>query len=148
MASRIWVPLLGLLLLSSWTVMAEARNSKHAKYMDPKQPIEARIDDLLIRMTLEEKVDQMTQLERQNLIAKIMRKYAIRSILSGGGSVPRTNATVKDWVKMVNKFQKWALSSRLVIPMMYEIDAVHGNNNVYEATIFPNNIGLGATRQV
>ncbi|KAL6976522.1 beta-glucosidase [Sarracenia purpurea var. burkii] len=116
--------------------------------MDPKQPIEARIDDLLSRMTLEEKVGQMTQLERQNLTAKIMKKYTIRSILNGGGSVPWPNDTAKDWVKMVNMFQKWALSSRLGIPMMYAIDAVHGNNNVYKATIFPHSIGFGATRQV
>ena len=49
---------------------------------------------------------------------------------------------------MVNEFQKGALSTRLGIPMIYGIDAVHGHGNVYKATIFPHNIGLGATRQV
>jgi beta-glucosidase len=72
--------------------------------------------------------------------------FFIGSILSGGGSVPKPKATAKDWVDMVNEFQKGALSTRLGIPMIYGIDAVHGHNNVYNATIFPHNVGLGATR--
>mgnify|MGYP003702052719 CR=1 FL=1 len=70
------------------------------------------------------------------------------SVLSGGGSVPAPQATPAVWVNMVNEFQKGALSTRLGIPMIYGIDAVHGNNNVYNATLFPHNIGLGATRHV
>lgn len=70
------------------------------------------------------------------------------SVLSGGGSVPKEKASAETWIKMVNEFQKGALSTRLGIPMIYGIDAVHGHNNVYKATIFPHNIGLGATRQV
>ncbi|CAL0299228.1 unnamed protein product [Lupinus luteus] len=68
------------------------------------------------------------------------------SVLSGGGSVPKKQASAEDWVDMVNDFQNGALSTRLGIPMIYGIDAVHGHNNVYNATIFPHNIGLGATR--
>jgi hypothetical protein len=68
------------------------------------------------------------------------------SILSGGGSVPAPQASPSIWVNMVNEFQKGALSTRLGIPMVYGIDAVHGNNNVYNATLFPHNVGLGATR--
>ncbi|KAM1469369.1 hypothetical protein ACFX1Q_040006 [Malus domestica] len=70
------------------------------------------------------------------------------SVLSGGGSAPLPEASAEDWVNMINEFQKGALSSRLGIPMIYGIDAVHGHNNVYNATIFPHNVGLGATRQV
>lgn len=70
------------------------------------------------------------------------------SILSGGGSVPAQRASPEAWINMVNDFQKGSLSTRLGIPMIYGIDAVHGHNNVYKATIFPHNIGLGATRQV
>lgn len=70
------------------------------------------------------------------------------SVLSGGGSAPRDNATAEDWVNMVNEFQKGSLATRLGIPMIYGIDAVHGHNNVYKATIFPHNVGLGVTRQV
>lgn len=67
--------------------------------------------------------------------------------MSGGGSVPSKEASAQDWVQMVNEIQQGALSTRLGIPMIYGIDAVHGHNNVYNATIFPHNIGLGATRQ-
>lgn len=70
------------------------------------------------------------------------------SMLSGGGSVPNPQATVVDWINMVNGFQNGSLSTRLGIPMIYGIDAVHGHNNVINATIFPHNVGLGATRQV
>jgi beta-glucosidase len=73
---------------------------------------------------------------------------SVGSILSGGGSVPAPQATPAMWVNMVNEFQKGALSTRLGIPMIYGIDAVHGNNNVYNATIFPHNVGLGATRHL
>jgi beta-glucosidase len=69
------------------------------------------------------------------------------SLLSGGGSVPRKQATAAEWVSMVSDFQKGSLSTRLGIPMIYGIDAVHGHNNVYGATIFPHNVALGATRQ-
>ncbi|KAG6412184.1 hypothetical protein SASPL_124854 [Salvia splendens] len=68
------------------------------------------------------------------------------SVLRGGGSVPAPQATPEAWVDMVNELQKGSLSTRLGIPMIYGIDGVHGHNNVYNATIFPHNIGLGATR--
>lgn len=70
------------------------------------------------------------------------------SVLSGGGSVPKLQASPETWVNMVNDLQKGALAARLGIPMIYGIDAVHGHNNVYNATIFPHNVGLGVTRQV
>uniref|UniRef100_A0ACD5W3A1 Uncharacterized protein n=1 Tax=Avena sativa TaxID=4498 RepID=A0ACD5W3A1_AVESA len=130
-----------LLLCFAWVGDAE-----YIKYKDPKQPVNTRIKDLLGRMTLAEKIGQMTQIERSVASADVMRKYFIGSILSGGGSVPAPQATPAIWVNMVNEFQKGALSTRLGIPMIYGIDAVHGNNNVYNATIFPHNVGLGATR--
>lgn len=68
--------------------------------------------------------------------------------MSGGGSVPAKQASPETWVDMVNDFQKGSLSTRLGIPLIYGIDAVHGHNNVYKATIFPHNVGLGATRFV
>lgn len=67
------------------------------------------------------------------------------SVLSGGGSEPLPEAKAEDWINMVNAFQNGSLSSRLGIPMIYGIDAVHGHNNVFNATIFPHNVGLGAT---
>lgn len=74
--------------------------------------------------------------------------FCVGSVLSGGGSVPSEKATPETWVNMVNEIQKASLSTRLGIPMIYGIDAVHGHNNVYGATIFPHNVGLGVTRQV
>lgn len=78
----------------------------------------------------------------------LMKVFWAGSVLSGGGSVPAKEASPETWIKMVNGLQEGALSTRLGIPMLYGIDAVHGNNNVYNATIFPHNIGLGAARQV
>ncbi|XP_044470525.1 beta-glucosidase BoGH3B-like isoform X1 [Mangifera indica] len=132
--------LMGLLLLCC---LAEA---EYMKYKDPKQPINVRINDLMKRMTLEEKIGQMTQIERNVSSADVIKNYFIGSLLSGGGSVPAKKASAQDWIEMVNGFQKGALSTRLGIPIIYGIDAVHGHNNVYNATIFPHNIGLGATR--
>ena len=116
------------------------------KYKDPSQPLNKRIRDLMQRMTLEEKIGQMVQLDRTKATPEIMRDYGIGSVLSGGGSVPRPQATPQDWINMVNAYQNGSLSTRLGIPMIYGIDAVHGHNNVYKATIFPHNIGLGSTR--
>lgn len=62
--------------------------------------------------------------------------------------MPAPQASIETWVNMVNGMQKAALSTRLGIPIIYGIDAVHGHNNVYKATVFPHNVGLGATRQV
>ncbi|CAL5400558.1 unnamed protein product [Camellia sinensis] len=129
-----------------WSCIAMAMADEYVKYKDPKLPVGVRVEDLLRRMTLAEKVGQMVQVDRSVATDEVMRNYSIGSVLSGGGSTPLLHASAKDWVKMVNEFQKGSLSSRLGIPMIYGIDAVHGHNNVYEATIFPHNIGLGATR--
>ncbi|WOK91742.1 hypothetical protein Cni_G00432 [Canna indica] len=134
---------LHLLFLMCW---ASFGGAEYMKYKDPNQSINVRIKDLMDRMTLAEKIGQMTQIEREVASAQVMKDYFIGSVLSGGGSAPRPQATAADWVNMVNEFQKGSLSTRLRIPMIYGIDAVHGHNNVYNATIFPHNIGLGATR--
>lgn len=133
-------------MLLWWSCIAMAMADEYVKYKDPKLPVGVRVEDLLSRMTLAEKIGQMVQVDRSVATDEVMRNYSIGSVLSGGGSTPLLHASAKDWVKMVNEFQKGSLSSRLGIPMIYGIDAVHGHNNVYEATIFPHNIGLGATR--
>ncbi|CAH2056818.1 unnamed protein product [Thlaspi arvense] len=104
--------------------------AEDAKYKNRNQPINVRIRDLMKRMTLEEKIGQMMQLERMKVDAEMMRNYSIGSLLSGGGSVPRPQATAEDWINMVNGYQKGSLSSRLGIPMLYGIDAIHGHNNL------------------
>ncbi|XP_042430133.1 beta-glucosidase BoGH3B-like [Zingiber officinale] len=136
-------PMLPILFLLCWLSTTQAA---YMKYKDPNRPVEARVKDLLNRMTLAEKIGQMTQIERTSATEQVLKDYFIGSILSGGGSVPAPRASARDWVNMVNQFQSACLSTRLGIPMIYGIDAVHGHNNVYNATIFPHNVGLGATR--
>ena len=116
-------------------------------YLDSAQPVARRVKDLLSRMTLEEKVGQMTQAERGAVAGDPSQIATLRlgSVLSGGGSTPTPN-TPAAWVDMVNEFQSQALNTRLGIPIIYGIDAVHGHGNVYGATVFPHNIGLGSTR--
>ncbi|CAO2174235.1 unnamed protein product [Urochloa humidicola] len=117
-----------------------------ARYKDPRQPLNRRIEDLLPRMTLAEKIGQISQIERENATADVVRGYFVGSVLSGGGSVPAPEAPAEAWVEMVNEMQRAAMSTRLGIPMIYGIDAVHGHGNVYKATVFPHNVGLGCTR--
>ncbi len=116
-------------------------------YQNPAAPVEERVADLLSRMTLDEKIGQMTQIDRGAIDDKIQEiaRYGLGSILSGGGSTPTPN-TPKAWAEMYDRYQAQALSTPLGIPLIYGIDAVHGHNNVKGATIFPHNIGMGATR--
>lgn len=107
--------------------------------------IEQQISDLLIQMTLQEKVGQMTMVEKYSIEPDHIAEYFIGSVLSGGGGNPTPNSA-SSWRQMVNEFQESALRTRLGIPLIYAVDAVHGHNNVKGAVIFPHNIGLGATR--
>ena len=114
-------------------------------YKDAKLPVEARVKDLMGRMTLDEKVGQMVQGDSNWLKIADVSKYFLGSVLSGGDSeIP--DVSPKGWYAYVEQVQKEALKTRLGIPVMYGIDAVHGHNNVRGATVFPHNIGLGATR--
>jgi beta-glucosidase len=116
-------------------------------YQDPNLPVPQRVSDLLSRMTLAEKIGQMTQTERYQVYgdATPITTYGLGSILSGGGSTPTDN-TPEAWADMIDRFQSAALATRLHIPLIYGIDSVHGDGNMYGATVFPHNIGLGATR--
>ena len=113
-------------------------------YMDTSVSVEERVAALLSQMTLEEKIGQMVQAEQAGLSPDDVTTYGIGSVLSGGGSAPSTGNTAADWQARVNELKEAALKTRLGIPLLYGVDAVHGNNNVYGATLFPHNIGLGA----
>lgn len=107
--------------------------------------VDARVNALLARMTLAEKLGQMVQAERAAVTPDDVAHYALGSVLSGGGSAPGDN-TVADWVAMNDAY--WAASmrtdgGRTPIPLLYAVDAIHGNANVRGATVFPHNIGLG-----
>jgi beta-glucosidase len=107
--------------------------------------ISKKVSELIDSMTLDEKVGQMTQIDQRFLdTITDLSTYSIGSLLSGGGSHPKVNEP-QAWLDMYNKYQEETLKNRLGIPLIYGIDAVHGHNNVYGATIFPQNIGLGAT---
>lgn len=106
--------------------------------------VESRIDALLAQMTLAEKIGQMTQVEKNSITPEDVTAYCIGSVLSGGGGNPEPN-TATTWRQMVVAYQQAALKTRLGIPLIYGSDAVHGHNNVQGATIFPHNIGLGAS---
>lgn len=114
-----------------------------AAYLDPSLPIDERVDDLLARMTLAEKIGQMTLVEKDSLVTADIKTKAIGAVLSGGGGAPRLNQPA-EWLKMVTEFQEQAMQTRLAIPLLYGIDAVHGHSNVVGAVLFPHNIGLGA----
>jgi len=117
----------------------------HLPYHDPTLSVTARVNDLLARMSLDEKLGQMTQAERASVTNAQITQFRLGSILSGGGSAPSPN-NATSWANMYDGFQNAALATPLSIPLIYGVDAVHGHNNVVGATIFPHNIGLGATR--
>lgn len=108
---------------------------------------QSQAGEILSRMTLEEKIGQMTQAEQDALpdISDI-GSYALGSLFSGGSSDPRAGNSVTAWADLYDRLQAEALKSRLGIPLVYGIDAVHGHSNVLGATIFPHNVGLGCTR--
>ena len=107
---------------------------------------DAQIAPIVASMSLDEKVGQMTQPDHEFIKnpADVATLF-VGSVLSGGGSDPRTNS-VEDWTAMYETYQSQALKTRLKIPLLYGVDAVHGHNNVVGAVVFPHNVGLGATR--
>lgn len=106
---------------------------------------EAQIETLLQQMTLAEKIGQMTQAEKNSITPAEVTEFALGSVLSGGGGNPDDN-TPNAWAAMVRAYLDAGQQTRLRIPVIYGVDAVHGHNNVHGAVIFPHNIGLGATR--
>ncbi len=119
-----------------------SRNSANTK----NEIINANADSLLKLMTLDEKIGQMVQVDSHGLKnPNDITKYYLGSILSGGDSEIK-NETAAGWANFYDSLQAYALKTRLKIPILYGIDAVHGHNNVKGAVIFPHNIGMGCTR--
>ncbi len=112
---------------------------------------EKRIDALLKKMTVEQKVGQLIQGDISTITPKDLETYPLGSILAGGNSGPNGNerSTAADWAKLVGDFRAVSLrrqANGVAIPIIFGVDAVHGHNNVPGATLFPHNIGLGAAR--
>lgn len=134
------------LFLTFFFIIGFFNSIKAQIYLDSTASTTDRVNDLLSRMNLQEKIGQMIQVDRGYVASNKsdITTYGIGSLLSGGGSVPSQNNPAA-WADMYDDFQSYALASRLKIPIIYGIDAVHGNNNVWGATIFPHNIGMGCT---
>ncbi len=143
MHSRILAPTVAAIVLMLGTAVATrapvpAQQTLHAH--------DAQVKALLGRMTLAEKIGQMTEPDQLFLKDPAdVETYFVGSVLSGGDSDPKTN-TVEDWADMYDRNQAYALRTRLKIPILYGVDAVHGHSNVIGAVVFPHHIGLGATR--
>jgi beta-glucosidase len=106
-----------------------------------------QVRELVARMTLDEKIGQMTQPDQMYLKDPAdIETYFIGSVLSGGDSDPAQGNSLQAWTDLYDRLQRHALKTRLAIPLLYGVDALHGHNNVLGAVIFPHNIGLGATR--
>ena len=110
--------------------------------------LEARVAAIVGKMTLAQKVGQMTQAEIKSVTPDEVRQYYLGSVLNGGGSKPGNDkfAGPADWVKLADSFYDASMATDMAVkvPVIWGTDAVHGHNNVYGATIFPHNIGLGA----
>jgi beta-glucosidase len=149
---------------------ASAPGAGQPRYLDARASIKDRVDDLLRRMTLEEKVGQMDQIVIGELrdttppasgdcnnsggnndplqtvcLQRVLIDFHTGSILSGGTDNPVDN-TGRGWAEQYNTIQHYAIEhSRLHIPVIYGVDAVHGFGHPFEATLFPQSIGMGAT---
>ena len=128
--------------LTSWPHLKSA--------IAPDAKLEARVREIVGRMTLAQKIGQMTQAELKFVTPDDVREYYLGSVLNGGGSWPHKekHARAADWLKLAETLYDASMATDMAIkvPMIWGTDAVHGHNNVYGATMFPHNIGLGAAR--
>ncbi|MEO9077871.1 MAG: glycoside hydrolase family 3 N-terminal domain-containing protein, partial [Rhodanobacter sp.] len=110
--------------------------------------LEARVQKIVASMTLAQKVGQMTQAEIKSITPAQVTQYYIGSVLNGGGSWPGMNkhAGIRDWLALADRYYdaSMATDAAIKVPIIWGTDAVHGHNNVFGATLFPHNIGLGA----
>lgn len=113
----------------------------------PDPALEQRVNDLLSKMTVEQKIGQMIQAEIRSATPSEVRKYALGSVLNGGGSFPNAKKQAKpsDWLALADAYHDAAVTvGGTRIPVLWGTDAVHGHNNVFGAVLYPHNIGLGA----
>jgi beta-glucosidase len=138
---RSYVPLAAICVLLMGAQLGSVQSKRLSSY-DPQ------VKALLSQMTLDEKIGQMTQPEQGPVLSNSgdMQKYFIGSVLSGGDSDPNEGNSLQAWTDLYDRVQQEAMKTRLAIPVLYGIDAVHGHSNVLGAVIFPHNIALGCTR--
>ena len=140
----LWTALAAALATAVIIVLVVVPGEDDPTYLDPDAPIADRVEDLLGRMTIEEKIGQMTQVAVPAVegVPADIGELGIGSLLNGGSEA--LHDTPEAWAEMIDGFQREATDSRLGIPLVYGIDAVHGNGALPGAVIFPHNIGLGA----
>ena len=127
--------------------LAASAARPHPSKMKPFSAYDPQVQKLMSGMTLDEKVGQMTEAD-YNAIKdpNDVRKYFLGSVLNGGGSDPKDGNSLQTWTEMADNMQRQAMGTRLGIPLIYGVDAVHGHNNVPGAVIFPHNVGMGCAR--
>lgn len=137
-------------LLSAGPPLQAASPRDAAPATDADAALNARVRSIVEGMTLEQKVGQITQADIRSITPEDVRKYYIGSVLNGGGAWPAMNmhSSVDDWLKLSDEFYRASMSTdmKVKVPVIWGVDAVHGHNNIYGATLFPHNIGLGAAR--
>ena len=163
MKSRHWSGLAGMgVLLCMASAIGVARDQLSAThYTDwpaikgadsADAALDARVAKIVAGMTLAQNVGQMTQAEIKSITPDEVRQYYIGSVLNGGGSWPHANkhAGIQDWLKLADAYHDASMGTDMAvkIPIIWGIDAVHGDNNVFGATQFPQNVGLGAAHDV
>jgi beta-glucosidase len=133
--------LMTVVLLASCRFPAFSCDCQGLSTFDPQ------VSELLAKMTLDEKIGQMIQAEVTGLKAvSDIETYHLGSILSGGSADPQAGNSLQAWTELYEQLQQRTQSTRLKIPLLYGIDAVHGHNNVLGAVVFPHHIGMGCTR--
>lgn len=133
--------------LALCALLTVALRAQPVRFAGETAAVDRQADALVARMTLAEKIGQMIQVDYKPISKRPedITRLAIGSVLNGGDSDPGDNSPAA-WAAAVNQLQQYALRTRLKIPLLYGVDAVHGDSNIPGAVIFPHNIGLGATR--
>ena len=133
-----------LVCLGAGLIIAGAMKSSGPKRLSA---FDRQARELLARMTIDEKIGQMTQADKEFIKdPTVIKTLFLGSVLNGGSSDPDDGNSLEAWTDMVDNFQKQAMETRLRIPLLYGVDSVHGHSNVLGAVIFPHNVGLGCTR--
>ena len=126
-----------------------SRHSSAASEPKPLSSFDPQVKALLARMTLDEKIGQMTQPDQEALKDPAdIEKYFLGSLLSGGSSDPKDGNSLVAWTNLYDNYQKHTSLTRLKIPILYGVDAVHGHNNVLGAVIFPHDIPRGRSNSL
>ena len=142
-------------LAAAMLVTAACSEAPSAKWPEAAPEIDTEterfVEQILDRMSLEQKIGQIIQAEIQHVSPEQVREFGLGSVLNGGGSFPGLDrrASISQWTALASEFQaasRQPMAEGLpAIPVLWGTDAVHGHNNVFGATIYPHNIGLGAT---